>query len=89
MRPRPGDRRRRWNLGCSLEITQHLTLALLFGFGINGVVGFGLSAICLLMAIHSCFELKNGWKMSDKRPPWADRHDAIDNRLREKLRGAK
>lgn len=82
---RPGDRRKRWNESCGMSAFICFAIA---GFFICAGItstggGFtigGMGLIMLLLGIGDLLDLKNGWKMSNKRPPWADKHDAIDRK---------
>ena len=77
---RPGNRRKYWNLSCELAIFQHLFCAVVFWFLFGGSFGKGVAGICIFMAVHSIYERVAGWKLSNKRPPWADRAESIDRK---------
>lgn len=85
MMGRPGDRRQRWNESCGASaficfaIAGFFICAAITSKGTTGIaiVG-GMGLVMILLGMMDLLDLKNGWKMSDKRPPWADRHDAID-----------
>ena len=79
MSRRPGDRRRVW-------AQSHDTLgviSLLFGlFLLLGSDGWGkaLAIVPLSLAYLDFRDAGRGPPMSDQRPPWADRHEAIDRK---------
>lgn len=44
----------------------------------GGKAGLGLGALVAMFGLMDFRDAKRGWKMKDERPPWADKHDAID-----------
>ncbi len=92
---KPGDRRKRWNESCGMSaficfcIGGFFICAGITSTGnIGGIIGIGLfGAIMILMGIMDLADIKKGWKMRDERPPWADRHDAIDKKKGAIYRG--
>jgi hypothetical protein len=50
----------------------------------GGIAGLGLGALIAMFAMMEFRDAQRGWKVSNKRPPWADRHDAIDNKWKGK-----
>jgi len=76
---RPGDRRKRWNQSC---VTSGMIMVLIGILLITsgGTVGYILGATALFFGAWDFRDIKTGWKMKNERPPWADRHDAIDRK---------
>ena len=81
---RPGDRRQRWESTCNIQGTIGVIIGLCFIWAGGYAIIWG--AICILVGILDLRDAKRGWKLTDKRPPWADRFDARDARLDEELR---
>jgi len=80
---RPGDRKQRWQSTCTIEGIILFLIGLFFAY--SGLMAPRNGWIVLLIALGALWgsmksftDAKRGWKMTDKRPPWADRHDAID-----------
>ncbi len=76
---KPGDRKQRWRSTCQIEGFIMLAIAGMFVCA-GGIAGIPLGIIIGFFALLDFRDAGRGWKMSDKRPPWADEHDAIDNR---------
>ncbi len=81
---RPGDRKKRWRSTCQLEGCIMLSIAAML-ICAGGIAGILLGLIVGFFAILDFRDAGRGWRMSDKRPPWADEHDAIDAK-RDKAR---
>ena len=77
--PKPGDRRKRWKSTCQIEGCIMLGIAMML-FVAGGITGTGLGIIVAMLAMLDFRDSRRGWKMSNKRPPWADEHDAIDTK---------
>lgn len=86
---RPGDRRQRWNESCGMSAFICFVIAGFFicagitSKGSGTYIAGGMGLIMLLLGMLDLLDLKNGWKMSNKRPSWADRHDAIDRKWKK------
>ena len=50
----------------------------------GGKAGIPLGIIIAMFAMLDFRDSKRGWKMKDERPPWADKHDAIDAKWKGK-----
>lgn len=74
-----GDRRKRWNESCMAggAIMAFISFMLICS---GCVAGHILGSIGLACAVLDFREAKVGWKMKKGRPPWADKHDAIDRK---------
>lgn len=80
---RPGNRRQRW------QESHNISGSILFLIGsmwilagitaTNGAwICFAFGGLILLSALFDFRSAQRGWPLLDKRPAWADRHDAID-----------
>lgn len=75
-RNRPRDRRQRWNESHSIGALMFFAIGTFYTAG--GVYLFG--AIAYMLFVFEILDIKRGWKISDKRPPWADSVDAINEK---------
>lgn len=76
MKRRPGDRRKHWNSSCT---TSGIILLLIGAFFCTaGGMGYVMGLGAFWAAYMEFRDRGRGWPISDKRPQWADRHDAID-----------
>lgn len=79
------NRKQRWQSSC---IASGM---ILIGFAVmlimaGGKGGLALGVGVIFLAMLDFRDAKRGWKMSDKRPPWADKHDAIDAKYKKKYK---
>ena len=79
----PGDRPERWKSTCNIQGTIMVFIGALFVTG--GPVGILLGLGAWYIAYLDFRDARCGWKMTDNRPPWADRFDARDRKLDEEL----
>lgn len=80
---KPGNRKQRWQ--SSYNTSGFIFMIIAVGlFMAGGTAGVPLALIVLILAFMDFRDAKRGWKMLDKRPPWADRHDAIDKKWEKK-----
>jgi len=71
-----GDRMKRWQSTCEVQGVLMICIGMLFcTLGDAGIVW---GAICILVGLLDLRSATTGWRMSKRRPPWADVHDAID-----------
>ncbi len=76
---KPGDRRKVWRSTCNSEGSIMFFISLMW-FSTMCPIGAVLGIIGLICSFSYFQDAKRGWKMNDKRPPWADEHDAIDKK---------
>ena len=76
---KPGDRKKVWRETCNIEggILFLIGIAFMSTMCTAGIVWGG---ICIFTSAWCFRDAKNGPPFSEKRPPWADRHDAIDKK---------
>ena len=82
---RTGDRKQRWKSTCQIEGFIMLGIAAML-FSAGGASGITLGSIVGFVALCDFRSASRGWKMSDKRPPWADKHDALDTKLKKRIK---
>lgn len=82
---KPGDRKKRWRSTCQIEGFIMLAIAAMLVVA-GGKAGIPLGLFVGFFAMLDFRDAGRGWKMSDKRPPWADEHDAIDARREKRLK---
>ncbi len=84
---KPGDRRKRWNRSSVISAF----ILSIFGIFVLTSINWEKGALAIICAfIFGCvplfcagLEVRDrifGWKISEKRPPWADKMDAIERR---------
>lgn len=82
---KPGDRKKRWKSTCQIEGCIMLGIATML-ICAGGVAGIPLGIFVGFFAFLDFRDAGRGWKMSDKRPPWADEHDAIDIKREKRIK---
>ncbi len=80
---RPGDRKKVWKQTCMIEGFIMVLIGVFFA-STNCLAGYIIGGVIASFGLWDFKDAKAGWKMSDKRPPWADKHDAITKKWREK-----